>query len=133
MLDEVRSGVLIVVLNGFEKRFERDVVIDQCLLIDDDVILLDVPAKAKHVGDPGHRAQLQFDYPVLNSTQFLSALTTTDDLVKIDLAGSGGDGSHPRVKPGRDAVLCEGEPLEDLLTREVNVDVVAKIDRHHRE
>src|SRR5207249_2951951 len=114
MLDEVRSGVLIVVLNGFKKRFERDVVIHQCLLIDDDVILLYVTAKAEHIRDAGHGAQLQFDYPVLNSAQFLSALTMTDDLVEIDLAGSGGYRSHSRLEPRRDAVLCKREPLEDL-------------------
>src|SRR5229473_3062078 len=47
--DEVRAGVLIVRLNCCEERFERDVVIDQRLLIHDDVILLDVPAKAQHI------------------------------------------------------------------------------------
>src|SRR6185369_5252796 len=37
MLDEVSSGVLIIVLDGFEERFESDVVTDQRLLIDDHV------------------------------------------------------------------------------------------------
>ena len=58
MLDKVCPGVLIVVLNCFEERFERDVVIDERLLIHDDVILLDVSTKAKHIGDAGHGSQL---------------------------------------------------------------------------
>src|SRR5689334_443955 len=56
MLDEVSSGVLIIVLDGFEERFERDVVTDQRLLIDDHLILLDVAAKAEHVRDTRHGA-----------------------------------------------------------------------------
>ena len=133
MLDKVRAGVLIVRLNRLKKGFERDVVIDQRLLIDDDLILLDVSAKAKHVGDTGHRSQLQLDNPVLNCAQFLIALAAADDLVKIDLAGSGGDGAHRGFKPCRDVTLCVRKALEDLLAGEVDVRVVPEIDHHHRQ
>ena len=34
---------------------------------------------------------------------------------------------------GREVVLGEREPFEDLLPREVDVDVVAKINRHDRQ
>src|SRR5436190_15706558 len=107
MLDEIRSSILIVVLNCFEERLERDLVIDERLLIDDYVILLHIAAKAEHIGNAGHRSQLQFHYPVLNGAQLLSALAATDDLIKIDLSRSGGDGSHAGLKTRRDAILCE--------------------------
>ena len=79
VLDEVGAGVLIVVLDRFEKRFQRDVVVDQRLLVDDDLILLNVAAKAEHVGDAGHGAQLQLDDPVLDRAQFLIALAPAGD------------------------------------------------------
>ena len=98
MFDEVCAGVLIIVLNGLKERFERDVVIDQCLLIDYDLVLFDVAAKAQYVSDARHRAQLQFDDPILNRAQLLVALAVPDDLVEIDLAGAGGDRSHLRFE-----------------------------------
>ena len=98
VFDEVCAGVLIIVLNGLKERFERDVVIDQCLLIDYDLVLFDVAAKAQYVSDTRHRAQLQFDDPILNRAQLLVALGVPDDLVEIDLAGAGGDRSHLRFE-----------------------------------
>src|SRR3954462_14994157 len=133
MLDEVGPSVLIVVLNCFEKRLERNLVINEGLLIDDDVVLLDVTTKAQHVSDSGHCPQLQFHYPILNGAQFLSALAGTDDLIKIDLSSTGGNWSHPWLEPCRDAILCEREPLKDLLSRKVDVDVIAKINSHNRQ
>src|SRR6185436_6620460 len=47
MFDEVGARVLIIVLDGFKERLERDVVANQRLLIDDHLILLHVAAKAE--------------------------------------------------------------------------------------
>jgi hypothetical protein len=57
MFNKVRAGVLIVVLNGFKEGFERDVVVYECLLIDNDLVLFDVSAKIKDVGYARHGAQ----------------------------------------------------------------------------
>src|SRR6185369_4528260 len=106
MFDEVGARVLIVVLDGFKERLERDVVANQRLLIDDDLILLDVAAKAEHISHARHGAQLQLYDPILNRAQFLVGLSVADDLVKIDLTGPGGDWSHLRLKSGGDAIFC---------------------------
>ena len=45
VFDEVCAGVLIIVLNCVEETLERDVVINQRLLIDDHVILLYISAE----------------------------------------------------------------------------------------
>src|SRR5437867_8889614 len=105
MLNKIRAGVLIVVLNCFKEGFERDVVVNQRLLIDDDLILLDVSAKAQHVGNTWHCAQLQFDDPILNRAQLLIGLAVADNLVKIDLACTRRDGPHLRFESGRNVLL----------------------------
>ena len=56
MLDKVGTGVLVVVLDRFEKRIQRNVVVNQRFLIYDHLVLLYIAAEAEHVGDPGHRA-----------------------------------------------------------------------------
>src|SRR5215831_19325117 len=89
MLNEVSSRVLVIILNGLKERLESDVVVHQCLLIYDDLILLHIAAKAEHVGDSRHGAQLQFYHPVLNRAQLLVALSVADDLIKIDLTRPG--------------------------------------------
>ncbi len=106
MFDEVRARVLIVVLDGLKKRLERDVVTNQRLLIDDDLILFDVAAKAEHISHTRHSAQLQLYDPILNRAQFLVGLSVADDLIKIDLTGPGGDWSHLRLKAGGDTIFC---------------------------
>src|SRR6185369_2532980 len=105
VLDEVGARVLIIVLDGFEERLERDVVANQRHRIDDYLILLDVAAKAEHVGDARHGAQLQLYDPILNRAQFLVGLSVADDLIKIDLTGAGGDWSHLRLESGGDTVF----------------------------
>ena len=58
VFDKVRPGVLIVGLNSVEESLQRDVVVHQRLLIRNDLILLDVSAKAQYIGNAGHCAQL---------------------------------------------------------------------------
>jgi hypothetical protein len=58
------------------------------LLIGSDLILFNVSAEAEHIGDARYCAQLQLDYPVLNRSQFLIGLASTDDFVEINLTGS---------------------------------------------
>src|SRR6185369_7691851 len=128
MFDEVGARVLIIVLDGFKERLERDVVTNQRLLIDDDLILLDVAAKAEHVGDARHSAQLQLYDPILDRPQFLVALSVADDLIKIDLTRPGGDWSHLRFEAGRDTIFRRGQAFEDLLACEIDVGVVSEID-----
>src|SRR6185369_3624251 len=128
VLDEVGARVLIIVLDGFEERLERDVVANQRLLIDDDLILLDVAAKAEHVGDARHSAQLQLYDPILDRPQFLVALSVADDLIKINLTRPGGDWSHLRFEAGRDTIFRRGQAFEDLLACEIDVGVVSEID-----
>src|SRR5204862_454753 len=101
VIDKLRLIVIIDDATAFPQR----------LLIDNDVVLLHFSAEAQRVGDTGHGSQLQFDNPVLNRAEFLSALAATDELVEIDLAGSRSDGPHLRIEPRGDAVLGEGEPL----------------------
>src|SRR6185503_3315626 len=105
MFDEVGARVLVIVLDGFKERLERDVVANQCLLIDDDLILLDVAAEAEHVSYARHSAQLQLHNPILNRAQFLVGLSVAYDLIKIDLTGPGGDWSHLRLKSGGDTIF----------------------------
>src|SRR5689334_12595883 len=128
MLNEVSSGVLIIVLDGLKERFESDVVTDQRLLIDDDLILLNISTKTEYISYAGHSAQLQLYDPILNRTQFLIALSVANDLVKIDLSRAGSDWSHLRFEPCRDAVFGSGQALEDLLACEINVRVVGEIN-----
>src|SRR2546423_10016557 len=94
MLDEIGSGVLIVRLDRFEQRLERDVVINQGLLIDNDLVLLYIAAKAQHVGDAGNGAQLQLYDPILDRAQLLVALPVSDDLIKVNLTSAGSDRTH---------------------------------------
>src|ERR1041385_8161915 len=133
MLDEVGAGVLIVCLNRVEQRFQRDVVINQRLLIDDYLVLLYVAAETQHISDAGHRAQLQLDDPILNRAQLLIALAMADDLIEIYLTGSGGDGTHRRLEPRRNILFRVSEPLKDLLPRKINIGVVAEINGNDRE
>src|SRR2546423_8495398 len=128
MFDEIGAGVLIVVLNRFEKRFKRDVVVDQRLLIGDDLALLYVSAKTEHVRDARHSAELQLDDPILNCAQLLVALSVADDLIKINLPGAGSDRTHLRFESRWDAVFRGRETLEHLLPREIDVRVVAEIN-----
>src|ERR1041385_3339972 len=126
VLDKVGARVLIVVLNSFEKSFERDVVTHQRLLIDDYLILLDVTAKTETVSDAGHGSQLQLHDPILDRAQLLVALSVADDLVEIKLTRARGDWSHLRFESGRDAVFRRRQALEDLLAREIDVGVVSE-------
>ena len=98
MFDEVCAGVLIVRLNRVEQSLERDVVIDERLLIDDDLILLHIAAETEHIGNAGNGPQLQLHDPILNRAQLLIAPTVAHDLVEIDLAGAGGDRTHRRLE-----------------------------------
>src|SRR4029078_2934407 len=105
MFDEVGACVLIIVLDGFKERLERDVVTNQRLLIDDDLILLYVAAKAEHVRDGRDSAKWQLYDPILNRAQLLIALSVSHDLIKIDLTGAGGDWSHLRLKSSGDTIF----------------------------
>ena len=121
MLDEVGSSVLIVRLNGFEERLQRDVVVDQRLLIDDDVILFDVSAKAEYISDTGYCSQLQFDDPVLNGTQFLIALSTTYYFIKINLTGTSSDRTHTRFEPSRHGMKVGTQKNDERALQPVDV------------
>src|SRR5262249_32268156 len=128
MLDEVRACVLIIGLDGLKERFESDVVANERLLIDDDLILLYVAAKAEHVGDTRHGAQLQLYDPILNRAQLLVALSVADDLVKINLTRAGSDWSHLRFESGWDAVFRSGQAFKNLLACEIDIGVVSEIN-----
>src|SRR5882724_1981780 len=133
MFDEVGAGVLIVVLNRFEKRLERDVVVNQRLLIGDDLVLLYVSAKTEHVRDARHSAELQLDDPILNCAQLLVALSVADDLIEINLPGAGGDRAHLRLESRRDTVFRGRETFKDLLPGKVDVRVVAEVNDDDRQ
>src|SRR6185369_5276807 len=133
MFDEVRAGVLIVGLNRVEESFQRDVVIDERLLIDDDLILLNISAKTEDVGDARHGAQLQLHNPILNRAQLLIALPVTHDLIEIDLARAGRDWPHRRFKTGGDVFFGISETLKDLFSSKINISIVAEINRDDGE
>ena len=95
------------------------------------VVLLLEAAEADHVGDAGHAHQVLLDDPVLPAPQLARRVVVALERVLVDLP----DRRVVGPERGRDPVghLGVGQPLGDLLAREVDVDAVLEGDDHLRE
>ncbi len=125
---DIRSPLL----DGLDDRRYTEPILHEAVGVHHDLILFFEPSPAVHFGHPGYGLQLRLDDPVLYGAELGRILGFADDDILKNLAETG------RYRPelrGRDAIgqFNTGQPFGDLLSAQIDVDLVVEHQRQLRE
>ena len=131
--EHVSADVLVAVADRLDDAAERQVVGAQAVRIDVDLVLLDVAADRRDLGDARHRVQLIADEPVLQRPQVAQRMTIALDGVPEHVTDPRRVGPECRHRPLGHLRGDEAEALEDAAPGEVLIDLVLEDHVDHRE
>ncbi len=129
---EPAAGVAARVAERLRHLVDRHRVLLQQVRVEPDLVLLQCPAEADHVGDAGHHAQVRADDPVLDRAHLVARhVGRRLERIPVDLAERVRERRELRLHAGRE--VDDLQLLEHLLPREVVVGPFGEGERHHRE
>ena len=143
LFQNVAAGVGVVLGDGFEHVVQGQVVLAQEARVHHDLILLDEAADRVHVDDVGEALEQRADDPVFERAPFHQFGVRHDEvrilvvrpfqIELVDFAERGRIRHELRDGARRQALLHFEDPLQHDLAGQVNIHVVSKDQRDHRQ
>ncbi len=133
LFDHIPADIVIGSFDSFDHRRQRHVHGPQAVRIDVYLILLNVAANGRDLGDPGRGIELVAHKPVLQRPQVAQVHRVRFERVPIDLAESGSVGAERRGYSFGELPRDQVEPFENSRPGPVEFHVVFKDHVDHRK
>ena len=130
---DIPTDVLITAHNGIHHATQGQSVGPKAIRVHVNLILLDLAANARDLGNAGHGIELVPDEPVLQRAQLAQVMSRSFDGVPEHVPNPGSIWSQRGNDARRHLLAYQVEPLQHASAGEVEIDVVLKDCENHRE